>query len=152
QSDPGGQSPLAQEVAALQQEVATLQTTLNNETEARQAADAALEIAVGNEAAACQTAVGSEAAARQAGDAALQNQVVPLGAKLEKVSIQQIDGCYSIVIDGANLHLRNGLGATNGNPAQPFTSNDDLTHTNGLGNLIIGYNESLSHSPNRSGS
>lgn len=43
-----------------------------------------------------------------------------------------------IYITGANLNIRNGLGATNGNPAVPQAS-DGIT--NGLGNLIIGYNE-----------
>jgi hypothetical protein len=42
---------------------------------------------------------------------------------------------------GTNLHLRNGLGATNGNPDQPYQYNDAFFQTNGLGNLIIGYNE-----------
>ena len=75
--------------------------------------------------AALQAALASETAARIAADTALQNQVTPLAAKLEKISIQQIDGYYSIVIDGANVHVRNGLGA--------YT-------TNGLGNLVLGYN------------
>jgi hypothetical protein len=121
QSDPN--QSVSHQVAALQQQVAMLQTALNNET-----------------------------AARQASDAALQNQVTPLATKLEKVSIQQIDGCYSIVIDGANLHLRNGLGATNGNPAYPFAIGPVLTQTNGLGNLIIGYNELRNAADDRSGS
>jgi hypothetical protein len=47
-----------------------------------------------------------------------------------------------IFITGANLHLVNGLGATNGNPAAPQATDPGMTTVNGLGNLIIGYNES----------
>ncbi len=51
-----------------------------------------------------------------------------------------------ISITGANLHLVNGLGATNGLPDSPDSINTDpslgpVTQVNGLGNLIIGYNE-----------
>jgi hypothetical protein len=70
----------------------------------------------------------------------LMSEHAVLKAKLERVPIQEIDGAYSIVIDGANLHVRNGLGATNGNPANPYSQN--LGMTNGLGNLILGDNES----------
>ncbi len=38
-----------------------------------------------------------------------------------------------------NVQIVNGLGATNGNPNDPFDFTND-TVTNGLGNLIIGYN------------
>jgi hypothetical protein len=41
---------------------------------------------------------------------------------------------------GCNLYLNNGLGATNGEPGNPFDTNAPVV--NGLGNLIIGYNES----------
>jgi hypothetical protein len=40
---------------------------------------------------------------------------------------------------GVNLQIVNGLGATNGNPADPASF--DPTAVNGLGNLIIGYEE-----------
>lgn len=46
-----------------------------------------------------------------------------------------------LFITGANLHIVNGLGATNGNPAFPSAIDPAVTMTNGLGNLIIGYNE-----------
>ena len=42
----------------------------------------------------------------------------------------------TIRFSGVNVQIVNGLGATNGNPVNPF----DPT-TNGLGNLIVGYNE-----------
>ncbi len=64
----------------------------------------------------------------------------------------------TIRITGANLQIVNGLGATNGNPHLIDAHEDDETHTNGAGNLIVGYNEDLSldgiltPSPNRSGS
>ncbi len=43
-----------------------------------------------------------------------------------------------IFYDGVNVHIRNGLGTTNGNPADP---ENDGGIVNGLGNLIVGYNE-----------
>jgi hypothetical protein len=39
---------------------------------------------------------------------------------------------------GCNVYIQNGLGATNGNPNDP--TNTSATVTNGLGNLVIGYN------------
>ena len=44
-------------------------------------------------------------------------------------------------ITGLNLQIVNGLGATNGDPASPDTVQGGGTATNGLGNLIVGYNE-----------
>ena len=55
-----------------------------------------------------------------------------------------IGGYYSVVLTGANLHIRNGLGATSGNPGSPFGAEPGPMAVNGLGNLIIGYNESRS--------
>ncbi|UCC69302.1 MAG: hypothetical protein JSV79_05145, partial [Armatimonadota bacterium] len=51
------------------------------------------------------------------------------------------DAGYDVYLESANLHLRNGLGATNGYPTDPATVDPNYTSTNGLGNLIIGYNE-----------
>ncbi len=48
----------------------------------------------------------------------------------------------TVVIEGANLQIVNGLGATNGNPADPLSVSPRATPTNGLGNLIVGYQES----------
>ncbi len=44
---------------------------------------------------------------------------------------------------GMNVHIENGLGATNGNPEFPYTIQPSNTVVNGLGNLIIGYNEKI---------
>lgn len=46
---------------------------------------------------------------------------------------------HAIVFTGANLYVQNGLGATNGNPDDP--KHDDAAVVNGLGNLIVGYDE-----------
>ena len=42
---------------------------------------------------------------------------------------------------GINVQVVNGLGATNGNPADPSSLDPLQTNVNGLGNLILGYNE-----------
>jgi len=47
----------------------------------------------------------------------------------------------TIRIEGVNLQIVNGLGATNGNPVDPGSIDPDATATNGLGNLIVGYTE-----------
>ncbi len=43
--------------------------------------------------------------------------------------------------DGMNVRIRNGLGATNGNPDQTDLTDPTDTVVNGLGNLIVGYDE-----------
>lgn len=62
----------------------------------------------------------------------------------------------AIRVTGINLQIVNGLGATNGNPLQIGTIDPEQTKTNGVGNLIIGYNEVLPHplspAPARTGS
>lgn len=47
----------------------------------------------------------------------------------------------TIRVRGVNVQLVNGLGATNGYPTDPTTVDDTLTTTNGLGNLILGYDD-----------
>ena len=47
----------------------------------------------------------------------------------------------TIRISGVNLQIVNGLGATNGYPADPGSSDPANCVTNGVGNLIVGYNE-----------
>src|SRR5438876_274094 len=47
----------------------------------------------------------------------------------------------NVFITGANLHIRSGQGATNGYPQDPVSMDPAVTRTNGLGNLIVGYNE-----------
>jgi hypothetical protein len=66
--------------------------------------------------------------------AALEARIVALENTLAHISTVGND----IYIDGANLHVRNGL--------------NDTTTTNGLGNLIIGYNEVRGVGNDRSGS
>ena len=47
----------------------------------------------------------------------------------------------TIRIEGVNVQLVNGLGATNGAPGDPDSIDGLVTEVNGLGNLIVGYNE-----------
>jgi len=44
-------------------------------------------------------------------------------------------------ISGVNLQIVNGLDATNGFPSDPDTTDPTLVQVNGVGNLIVGYNE-----------
>jgi trimeric autotransporter adhesin len=101
--------------------------------------------------------ISHEAAAREAGDASAltaaksyadqkngetlaaaqtyaQDQVAPVADKLVHVSRRGDD----LFITGANLHILNGLGNTDS--------------TNGLGNLVIGYNETRGDGDDRTGS
>lgn len=129
-------------VTGLQTKVTNLQTALAKETADRQAADTSLE-----------NAVDFAVADLVAIDEDLQNQVNPLTDKLSHFSVDTIDGYYSVVLTGANLHIRNGLGATSGNPLDQVGIFDPVT--NGLGNLIIGYNDSRAinfETDNRTGS
>ena len=57
----------------------------------------------------------------------------------------------TIRVKGLNVQLVNGLGATNGFPADPLDVDPVNTVTNGLGNLIVGYREPGS-TPDRTGS
>ncbi len=55
--------------------------------------------------------------------------------------------------DGMNVRIRNGLGATNGDPANPNSPFSAGAQVNGLGNLIVGYDEDSRISPsNKTGS
>jgi len=58
----------------------------------------------------------------------------------------------TIQITGVNVRIVNGLGATNGYPANPASTDPMLTTSNGLGNLIIGYNEPATPFSDRTGS
>lgn len=71
-------------------------------------------------------------------------------AELEEIlshfSLAWLDDGYgelrkTIRITGTNLQLVNGLRATNGYPPDVLSLDENLTSTNGLGNLIIGYDE-----------
>lgn len=57
----------------------------------------------------------------------------------------------TVRLTGVNLQVVNGLGATNGNPTDPEFDQFG-TQVNGLGNLIVGYNEDTFQTPNRTGS
>src|SRR5256885_1597235 len=62
-----------------------------------------------------------------------------LQSLLNKTQFIHVEG-GEMYVRGTNLHIENGLGATNGSPAEPF---DDATAAvNGRGNLIVGYNAS----------
>ena len=76
---------------------------------------------------------------------------------LSHMSIELVeDGQGGIVktirVSGVNLQLVNGLGATNGLPADPTEIDSNLTLSNGTGNLIVGYNEQLGSQGPRAGS
>jgi len=62
---------------------------------------------------------------------------------LELVDLEDGQGgtVPTIRVTGVNLQLVNGLGATNGNPADPFSVDPLVAATNGAGNLILGYAE-----------
>jgi hypothetical protein len=93
----------------------------------------------------------TQANANQAQEiAALKQRLAQAEGKLVYVSVQGND----MFITGANLHIRNGLGSTNGNPADPRAVNLAQTTVNGLGNLIIGYNApgGISNESSRDGS
>ena len=47
----------------------------------------------------------------------------------------------TIRVEGVNVQVVNGLGATNGYPPDPNATDPALVQVNGLGNLIVGYNE-----------
>jgi len=77
----------------------------------------------------------------------LANRVSALETKTQFVSVPA-DGEMHIV--GTNLHIENGLGATNGVVGDPFVPADQVV--NGKGNLIIGYNAHRGSGDNRAGS
>lgn len=117
-------------------QVTALQTALNNEIASAQAAETALTSALNNEVAARQAQVNVEIARAQAAETALQitlatlqAQFAPLLAHLSVVpgALNGLNGPH-ILIDGANLHVRNGANSTS-------------ALGSGLGNLMIGYTE-----------
>jgi hypothetical protein len=70
---------------------------------------------------------------------AVENRATALESKTQFVSIANGD----MFITGTNLIIQNGLGATNGHPANPLDDGaSGGTTVNGKGNLIIGYNAS----------
>jgi len=63
-----------------------------------------------------------------------------------------INGARSLVFDSVNIHVRSGAGATNGNPALASSVDASSVATNGLGNVIIGYDEPGLAGSSRTGS
>jgi hypothetical protein len=72
--------------------------------------------------------------------------------KLVTLDDPQLGKLPTLVIEGLNVQLVNGLGATNGNRLAPYSIDPGLVQTNGLGNLILGYNEPGSSTVERTGS
>ena len=64
--------------------------------------------------------------------------VADVNALKQKTQFMSVNG-KTTTFTGCNVQIVNGLGATDGNPNDPFDFKNDAV-TNGLGNLIIGYN------------
>lgn len=84
---------------------------------------------------------------RVASDEATIAAAAPVLALAPYVSVSQdaLNGLKgpNVVFNGVNLHVRDGSGATNGNPGHPDTPG----RMTGLGNLVVGYNELYSGEP-----
>jgi hypothetical protein len=81
---------------------------------------------------------GNRAAFAQGYGITLQQLAARLTTLESKTQFMSADTtAKSTTFSGCNVYIQNGLGATNGNPGNPL----DLLHwtTNGLGNLVIGY-------------
>jgi hypothetical protein len=129
------QVALAREAAARQAAVATLDKGMSA-LKWGGVSEAALEAAIASESSARSAAVAglrgridSEAAARAAFDSTMA-PLAPLGAyvSLDANTIDDLAGPH-VIFTGANVHIRSGHGSGNS-----YTQN-------GLGNLILGYNE-----------
>jgi hypothetical protein len=118
--------------------------------EKRVAALEALSQAQADTVAKLEDALAAEKAGRQAADAALATRATALENKTRYLSVSGTE----TLLTGTNLHIVNGLEATNGNPADPFAEGKGQpgAKTNGLGNLIVGYNEDFGNNPQRGGS
>lgn len=148
----GGKS-LADRVAALERAVQTLQATDTDQGSQIAALQTTLK-AQSSQITSLQNTVdadGQRIAALQNTVTSLSSQVTGLQAstdqllqKTQFLSIQTdpITGSLDMYVTGTNLHILNGLGATNGNPAHPYGTYSSYVEVNGKGNLIIGYNES----------
>ena len=82
---------------------------------------------------------------------ALLKEILAHVSVVELSDGQGDDGLTTIRFTGVNVQIVNGLGATNGNPG---VSPRDVseTETNGVGNLIVGYQELRSGENDRTGS
>jgi hypothetical protein len=72
--------------------------------------------------------------------------------RLVTVDDPQMGQLSTLVIEGLNVQIVNGLGATNGNRLAPYSTDPGDVQTNGLGNLVLGYNEPGYWVPERTGS
>lgn len=84
-------------------------------------------------------------------------QLMLLNEILPHLSVEQLpDGQgglnRTVRLTGVNLQVVNGLGATNGYPQDPGLTLDSVLQTNGLGNLIVGYDEAHTVSDDKTGS
>jgi hypothetical protein len=100
---------------------------------------AALEMLLGEkseEIADLWAALQTEREARLAAEAALASRASAVETKTHYMSVLGTETYFT----GTNVHIRNGLGSTNGNPSDPRATQPALSVVNGLGNLIVGYN------------
>ncbi|MCK6512524.1 hypothetical protein L6R29_21555 [Myxococcota bacterium] len=82
-------------------------------------------------------------------DVAVASTTFEVKGTANKVSFKIDDANKKATFDTANVHVQSGLGQT----APPGPTSNDPPQTNGLGNLIIGYNETRpSGNPLRTGS
>ena len=82
-------------------------------------------------------------------DVAVTSTTFEVKGTANKVSFKIDDANKKATFDTANVHVQSGLGQT----APPGPTSNDPPQTNGLGNLIIGYNETRpSGNPLRTGS
>ena len=78
--------------------------------------------------------------------AELQAQVIETRDRTQSIASETIDGAPALVFRGVNVHIQSGLGTTD-----EGTLEDDSKQLSGLGNLVVGYNESQTPA-DRSGS
>ncbi len=81
-------------------------------------------------------------------DVAVTSTTFEVKGTTNKVSFKIDDVNKKATFDTANVHVQSGLGQT----APPGPTSNDPPQTNGLGNLIIGYNETRTGTNIRSGS
>ncbi len=93
---------------------------------------------------------GNRAAIAQGYGTTLQQLLSRLTAVESKTQFVAIGSDGEMHIVGTNLHIENGLGATNGEPFNPSDIANPVV--NGKGNLIIGYNLLRIHNNARTGS
>jgi hypothetical protein len=144
----------ATSLQALKRRVTALEEALEKETKARKRADREEAQAREDTDARLDELLEEEADARAAGDAGIRASLTEEStARIGAVDAihKTIDPLFKylsisskdVIFSGCNVHIRNGLGATNGNPDDPGTTDPAMTGVNGLGNLFIGYNEAL---------